>query len=168
MMYSLRIRSTGFEAVSTLMNRMLRTVSDLTPAWPAVEAEFRKIEFEQFESEGGSGQSGKWPALSPKYKAWKERHFPGRKIMELTGRSKRSLVGRTGDSIVQYSPKRLVIGSSVPYLPFHQNRGALKKWRPVIALRNRHAAAIQAVLHRYFNGTLAGRQQSRGQIPLGV
>lgn len=60
---------------------------------------FRRHEKKLFMTEGGSGAHGKWPELSPKYRAWKEKHFPGRKIMVLRGPLMASLTGRTGDTI---------------------------------------------------------------------
>lgn len=165
-MFSLTIRQTGMDDVRTLMSRMLQSVNDLTPAWPAVEVEFRAIEREQFESEGGAGQIA-WPSLSNRYKAWKEVHFPGKKILERTGALKGSLTGRGSGSFVEATPRKLTIGSSIPYGRFHQQGEGVPQ-RPPIALKNSKAARLQAVLHRYFNGTAQGRQQGRGQIPAGI
>jgi hypothetical protein len=40
-------------------------------AWRGVASEFRKIEKEQFDSEGSKGESGKWKPLTAKYKVRK-------------------------------------------------------------------------------------------------
>jgi hypothetical protein len=69
---------------------------------------------------------GGWPDLNPTYAAWKARHFPGRKILELTRRLRRSLMpgvsgtsGAGSDTVLQVRPRELVIGTRVPYARWH-------------------------------------------------
>lgn len=69
---------------------------------------------------------GGWPDLNPAYTAWKARHFPSRKILELTGRLRRSLmpgVGETtgagSDTVLRVGPRELVVGTRVPYARWH-------------------------------------------------
>lgn len=64
-----------------------------------IDERFRLVENEIFTTEGGAGFHGRWPALSDKYRAWKEKHFPGRKIMVRTGRLKRALTKKGGEHI---------------------------------------------------------------------
>jgi len=63
-----------------------------------LERDFHNANKELFRSEGASGAHGKWKQLSPKYRAWKTKKYPGKKIMELTGRLKTALTTSKGDS----------------------------------------------------------------------
>ncbi len=73
---------------------------------------------------------GGWPDLNPAYAAWKARHFPGRKILELTRRLRNSLMpgaagtsGGGSDTVLQVGPRELVVGTRVPYARWHtENR----------------------------------------------
>jgi phage gpG-like protein len=158
--YSLTIRQTGAEEIRTMMNRLLQAVDDISPAFPEMEATFRAIELQAFTSEGTSGESGAWAPLSPGYRAWKERHFPGKTILRRTDRLMGSLVRRGADSFIESSPKRLAIGTTTPYAAFHQVPGLGARFRPPISLTDRDAAKFQAILHRFFSRTI---QQSLGQ-----
>src|SRR5262245_61857503 len=73
-------------------------VKDLRPFWTDVfaPAYFARVQ-DIFNLEGqtrtptGRFAGGRWAALSPKYKAWKERHYPGRKILSREGPLQASL-----------------------------------------------------------------------------
>ena len=151
-----------------MISRLLRTVDDLRPAWPAVEVEFRKIESEQFATEGGAGSSGKWPALSLQYKAWKERHFPGAGILVRTEALRGSLIGRGAGSYVRTEQKRLTLGTSVAYASFHQAGASRLPRRPEIAPSNAQAARLQAVLNRYFNAEIRRLATDRVGVQSGL
>jgi hypothetical protein len=88
---------------------------------------------------------GGWPDLNPGYAAWKARHFPGRKILELTRRLRNSLMpGATGssgggsDTVLKIGPRALEIGTRVPYAAkVDETRQILppvrmKDWQPII------------------------------------
>jgi hypothetical protein len=69
---------------------------------------------------------GGWPDLNPAYAAWKARHFPGRKILELTRRLRESLMPGAGgtsglgsDTVLRVGPRELTIGTRVPYARWH-------------------------------------------------
>jgi hypothetical protein len=88
---------------------------------------------------------GGWPDLNPGYAAWKARHFPGRKILELTRRLRNSLMpgaagssGAGSDTVLRVGPKQLEIGTRVPYAAkVDETRQILvpidmKNWTPII------------------------------------
>ena len=65
---------------------------------------------------------GGWEPLNPDYAAWKAKKFPGRLIMELSRRLRRSLApgvegssGLGSDQIIQVRATELVVGTRVPY-----------------------------------------------------
>jgi phage gpG-like protein len=64
-----------------------------------------------------------WPALSPAYEAWKSVHFPGKPILQRTGRLMDSLTSQTEDTIYDVSPTQLVVGTAVEYSSYHQDGG---------------------------------------------
>jgi len=86
-----------------------------------VDHRFREDEKTQFASQGTSGGQ-KWQALSPRYKAWKKRKFPGRKIMSLTGKTRKSLTTKGGGHIAQYDLRprpSVTVGTSVKTAAYH-------------------------------------------------
>lgn len=60
---------------------------------------FHQDEAKLLMSSGSSGKHGAWAALSPKYAAWKAKHYPSSGIMMLTGSLFLSLMGRHPDAI---------------------------------------------------------------------
>ena len=79
------------------LSRFSEGISDFAPMFLRIGAVFRAQEKEQFKSEGALG-AGRWAPLSPDYKAWKARKYPGRKIGVLTGALQRSMTGGAGYS----------------------------------------------------------------------
>lgn len=101
--------------------------------WKAVAHEFRKIEKEQFSSEGSAGRSGKWKPLTAKYAERKQKKYGSMPILQATGKGYRSLTVEGAEGAVyNESAQELVIGSSIPYMAYHQ-RGSnrLPKREPV-------------------------------------
>lgn len=78
----------------------------LAPAVPVVAGAIER----NFEQEG---RPRPWAPLSPRYARWKERFAPGRGILELTGRLRRSIVARVEGEV-------LVASTDVPYAAAHQ------------------------------------------------
>lgn len=101
--------------------------------WKAVGHEFRKIEKEQFASEGSAGRSGKWKSLSPKYAVRKQKKYGNMPILQATGKGYRSLTVEGAEGAVyEESAQELVIGSSIKYIAYHQRgSGRLPKREPV-------------------------------------
>ena len=97
------------------LRRYLRTVSgranDLYPAWDKVLDIIYKAQSELFEREGQKGEYGKWKALSPRYKAWKEKHVPGNPILQLTGRFWINMTRPSGQHTEIRERRRLTWGS---------------------------------------------------------
>jgi len=94
---------------------------------------FYGAEKKLFISQGGSGMHGRWPDLSENYKAWKQKHYPGRPIMVLGAHLMASLIGTSSDSIHTVSKTgntwRITIGTKAKsrdgfdYPLFHQMGG---------------------------------------------
>lgn len=120
----------GEHQLDRTLNRMIADVEDATPAWEVILASFIRAERKQFRSQGAYGSAG-WVPLSPRYAAWKALHFPGKPILERTGRLLRSLTQQPlGIEVMQ--PHRLLMGSNVKYGEFHQaGSGHLPRRRPI-------------------------------------
>lgn len=120
----------GEAQIDRTLARFHDNVTDARPLWDELAAKFARIEVRQFNSEGAYG-SGGWPALSPRYAAWKARHYPGRPILERTGELRRSLTQRPF-GIEELTPASMTIGSGIDYGRYHQKGGGnLPQRRPV-------------------------------------
>lgn len=118
-------------------NRIDQEISDFRVFWPGVIVAFYEIETEQFQSEGAKGASGKWTPLSPAYKLFKEREFPGKTILRREDALYESMTGPDAlDSILRPEKDELTIGSALPYALIHQ------KTRPVISLSEENKRKI--------------------------
>ncbi len=155
-MIEIRVRTTGDPRVIRAgIYDLKRAAEDLRPAWPGVIARFQAQMSRRFETEGGSGPSGRWAPLEPRYARWKARHFPGTKILERTGATRRSLTSAGSGAVIEKRPLSLFLGSTVPWAPYHQPD---PKRRMFIEPTDREAAEWVAEIHRYFVavGTRAG------------
>lgn len=102
-------------------------IRDLTPHWERVHDKVLIPWMERtFDTEGASA-AGKWTALSPKYAAWKAKHFPGKPILQRTGLMRQSLIESGHVDHVKWATRdSLTFGTTVkserdaPYPIFHQ------------------------------------------------
>jgi len=79
-------------------------ISDWRPVWTDVVALFRRHEARHLDSGGESTGAG-FVALSPAYKAWKDRNYPGKPILTLRGALRLALVEGKGPSALERSSK---------------------------------------------------------------
>ena len=70
-------------------------------------------EAQLFRQEGETLDKQRWAELAPVYKTWKGKAYPGRKILELTGKLVRQLSGEGGHYERRMKTK-LVMGSNYP------------------------------------------------------
>lgn len=122
----------GEAQVNRTLERVALGAEDASPAWEAMAERFVAVERRHFRAEGGDkGTTGTWAPLSPKYAAWKARHYPGKPILRRTDELLRSLTVRPLDVEV-ILPDRMVIGSLVEYGRYHQaGTDRMPRRRPV-------------------------------------
>lgn len=138
----------GVEVFDRAFIRLTQIISDFRSIWPNVATEFYAIEADQFGSEGEKGASGKWAPLSPAYKKWKDAHFPGEPLLQLTHTLVDSLTDPEAlGAIYRLEADEMTVGSKVEYATAHQ------KTRPLISFttedKRRIQKSIQAGLVRF-------------------
>ena len=121
------------------LNRRLGLIvdqsADLRPAFDDVRKNWIKNNRAQFRSEGAHGGGNKWQKLSPKYRQWKARHYPGKTILRRTDRLWHSLTVPTHpDFIYRTALQSLLIGTKVPYAIYHQKGAGAVPVRKVVEL----------------------------------
>ena len=104
-------------------------LSDLTPFWQNTAVPVTKRLFASiFQGEGQTPLTSRWAPLSPQYKAWKERNYPGKTILRRTDRLFHSVVNNPNLNI---TPERLTFGTNVPYASFHETGTSKMPARPL-------------------------------------
>lgn len=77
-------RTTVNPRVKELKDAMKLTVRDMEAIATTLDSQFVKNMKRQFSTEGSSGGQ-RWQELSPAYKKWKQKKYPGRKILTRKG-----------------------------------------------------------------------------------
>lgn len=141
----LRMEVAGFEPVSVALSRFGENIRNFKPFWVEYFAPtFYRDVRRNFETEGS--YVGGWAALSPRYAAWKQEHYPGKTILRRTDALLRSMTlysgGQVGaQGIFVADARSLVLGTSVAYAKYHQlptsyrSRGLLAALRQGVARR---------------------------------
>lgn len=108
----------GDVQIDRTLARFAENLGDARPLWNVLADRFVRMEVRQFSSEGSYG-SGGWPALSPRYAAWKAKAYPGKTILRRTDDLYNSLTRRPlGIEILEH--RSMTIGSGVEHLRYHQ------------------------------------------------
>lgn len=120
--------------------------------------QFAPIWFKQerqiFQAEG----IPKWPALSPAYESWKQRHFPGKPILQMSGDLYRSVTSITPQTIFDPHPRSLRLGTKNPLSAIHQTGSRNIPARPHVVLM---PATFQALSDLCMNYILSGGGKRR-------
>lgn len=142
-MLRVQIDVVGLAGVQEDLSALRAALQDVRPFWHEVFAPtYFALVQDLFATggrsrgEGGRFSGGAWAALSPRYRAWKDRHVPGKPILERTG-ALRDSVRWTGrrlgpGGIFDAQPAFAVIGTRVPYGAAHQTGTARLPARPFL------------------------------------
>lgn len=137
----------GVKQIDVALGAMAAAVNDLGFLWPVIRTFLLPGFKKQFDSEGRAG-SGGWARLAMAYAAWKSRRFPGKKILERTGRLRASLTKSSHpDFIFKKSKLSMVIGTKVPYARFHQRGTRQMRSRKPIELTALQKRVIPKMIH---------------------
>lgn len=139
----------GVEVLNRAFNRVEEYISDFRLIWPNVATEIYAINREQFESEGATGASGKWAALSPAYARFKAIKFPGKPILQAEGTMMESLTDPEALGAI-YRPEAtvLTIGSKDPKALAHQLGLGHLPVRPIFSFSEPQKRRIQKAIQR--------------------
>lgn len=104
----------GVEQFDRIFTKVRDTIIDWTPVFEEMTDAFYKNEEEVFNSEGSYDGLDAWKPLTEKYYKWKQKKFPGRKTLELTGELKESLTKRGAKgNITEISATSLKLGTNL-------------------------------------------------------
>ncbi len=98
-----------------------------------------------FRSQGGS--VGGWRALSPKYAAWKRSVVGNKPILQFSGEMKASLMMGDRNNVFRSMKTRVIAGSRLPRVGYHNRGGGHLPRRQVIFIGPRKV--YQPLLDRY-------------------
>lgn len=135
-------------------SRALETIGtapkDLSEPFEFMANEFYDTMSSVFAAEGAFEERTRWQDLSPAYGKWKTRYFPGRKILERSGRMRRSLTVRgDSDSILNIGREELQIGTKVPYAMKHQTGTRWLPMRKIVELTQAQKLRWVHILHSW-------------------
>ena len=118
-MIAIELRVEGKERVGLAMAALAQHLgNDLRPALEVIRSWWHTWQSEIFASEG-SAQGAAWAPLSDKYRAWKEKAYPGRPILELTGALHRAMTGGSGEWH-RIGKREMTVGTKgIPYTMAH-------------------------------------------------
>jgi len=116
-------RVKGLSEVLTLSMSAVKDVSD------GVGVVFRKQQKTLFATEGSSGGI-KWTRLSERYRRWKKKRFPRKKILTLSGKMKKGLTSKSDPKHVNcaFASKKgfiVIVGVQSKIAGYHE-QGTLK------------------------------------------
>lgn len=131
----------GSEQVQAMLNRVRKQLEDFSPEL-RVTGEYLKGFYSSvpFETEGSFfGQ--RWAELNPQYVQWKRRHYPGRGILEASGKLRRSF------TFVNTSTY-LKVSNTASYFPYHQLGGQRLPRRVMLLMNRKLAQAVGEQIKR--------------------
>jgi hypothetical protein len=123
MLIQLDERVLAYNSAMEFLRGVRRRGRDLRPVWPEVVREIQKNEALVFYNEGAVEGEPRWEELSNNpirfhggmsYAAWKAQNYPGRKIMEKTGKLRRQVVGITPGALIRQYRRKLVYAINYP------------------------------------------------------
>lgn len=135
----------GVDAQVGKLNYLARNVADYRQlgAWDGVQAEFYRIEKEQFSSEGAAGRSGRYAPLSSTYAERKTKKYGPQPILTASGQMRDSLTRATAkNAVVEKTAQELVLGTTDPKAAYHQRGTSKMPKREVISFSDEQKARL--------------------------
>jgi phage gpG-like protein len=129
-MPKLSIEILGKKKVLGILSTLGNRVKNLKPAFKDISSNFLEVEKRMFVS---GGRPARWKPLNEKYAQWKNKHYPGKPTMILTGDLKNSLISRGGDHIERIGRMSLEVGTKDPKGDWHQTGAGNLPVRKVIS-----------------------------------
>jgi len=117
MAFELKWEVEGVTELSRRLNFLDSELKDFTPAFRKSASQLKSfVSGEVFDSEGAV-YGAKWAPLNPAYEAFKQSKYPGKGILERTGKMRKSFK-------TQHSADFAVVYNGAKYFGYHQSRAA--------------------------------------------
>lgn len=155
-MVALTIDFREVDELGKTLRKVQDLATDLSPGFEAVHADLQDRQEKLFRLQG---TPKRWAPLNPRYRKWKQRHFPGRKIGELTGGLQASFVARTTQSVVKIGKQAATLGTRAPHAHLFDEKRPLLQITPY--MRRAWAEIVGEYLNQVVDSTLAGRLEVR-------
>lgn len=163
---NLSIEVDGVSQTLAAFRKVERGIVDLRElgTWDWVESEFRKIQKEIFDSEGGASAGGKWKPLSPAYAAWKQKKYGNLPILQRMGGMYKQFTSKGGGAVDKQAQEMSIEFSSPA--SFHMGKGARAKmpYRSSLDLTDEQKERLVAPIRKKFEQLVdnAGLRDRRG------
>lgn len=144
-----------FLMIAERLEAMAARARDVAPAWRAWGDDVADAFREQFRTEGVRLLRETWAPLTPRYKRWKDKHFPGKRILERSGAMRDDFTVRPLN-IERVDSDSCAFGSSRKPAKWHQKGTRKMRARPIA----RSTADLEASAHRHIK-----RHIVRGDLP---
>lgn len=116
----IRISTVGERRVGRALSVVAERASDLRPAFLAIAEDIRIKIADEILTEG----HGKWEPLNPDYEEWKDLKWGPQPMLVASGQLLDSFMEPDAvGSVTVIDHNRMRIGSTIPYLRFHQSIG---------------------------------------------
>jgi phage gpG-like protein len=130
------------------IERFKHRLNDVEPVWQAIADRMAEVWGREFRLEGAWVR---WAPLSPRYREWKAKRYPGAKIMHLTGDLEDSLTKRPF-GIDEINNEVMVIGTQVFYAGYHHHGTPMMPARPVLRpIKRQDAKLFGKYLHQFLH-----------------
>jgi len=147
--FDLRVQTTpSGEVIARKLTRFADRLGDMSSLWDEMAEALHAVQERAFESEGSSS-GARWHPLSPRYRTEKAARFPGKGILEATGRLRRSFSSGAQGNIFKATPGRMTWGTEVPYSVYHQHGTSRMPARPVLRFTGGDADYLARVAHQH-------------------
>jgi len=158
MAFRLSFSFSGTTELSRILDIMANDLNDFEPMFRSIAKDFKKTEEGIFSSEGSFEGGSAWPALSPMYKVQKDKKYPGRKILEATGKLRQSLTSMGSGHVEQIESESLAIGTDIKYAKYHQSGTRKMPARPPLQITEAEKSRWTRIAHEYIFRSINGGQ----------
>ena len=134
---------------------------DRAGVWDIVKEEISDAVEEKF----NTGGYGRWKPLSPEYAKWKQRHYPGQKMLVREGTLKAAATGKSGHSVIRKGPNWFEYGvKDIPYAAIHELGGRVRKKTSKSGKRRSRGGTIRIPQREYLSISVARFKKLRDRV----
>jgi phage gpG-like protein len=149
MAFSVLVQAIGLKQLVGGLEKSSKRARDLRPIMKWAARETQKQTTRVFNSEGASAGGRKWPELAQATLAIKAARYPGKPMLERTGKLKRSLRRGGSGHVRVIGKKGLRFGTRVSYAQDLQQGDARTPPRPFLFIGPRLAKRVQDAVRDY-------------------